>query len=110
MNKDNLFEGIPDDLPEEIFNSLVASKDFKLERIVSQGHTTETGKWLTQDRDEWVILLSGGAKILFEEGNELKILKPGDYLNIPAHSRHRVEWTDTENKTVWLALHYCSGR
>ncbi|MBA3065454.1 phosphoribosylaminoimidazole carboxylase [bacterium] len=109
IEKKNLFKGIPSELPSEIFNSLIVSKDFTLERIVSEGHTTPAGEWLEQERDEWVILFCGGAKILFEEGKVSKILKPGDYLNIPVHCRHRVEWTDPEHKTVWLALHYRAG-
>jgi cupin 2 domain-containing protein len=32
-------------------------------------------------------------------------MRPGDYVNLPAHCRHRVEWTDPERETVWLALH-----
>ena len=30
---------------------------------------------------------------------------PGDYVTIPAHKRHRVEWTTPEEPTVWLAVH-----
>jgi cupin 2 domain-containing protein len=33
-------------------------------------------------------------------------LSPGDHVIIPAHVRHRVEWTDAEHPTVWLAVHY----
>ena len=51
-------------------------------------------------------LLSGGAGLRFEDEAEPRVLAPGDYLLIPAHRRHRVEWTDPETPTVWLALHY----
>jgi cupin 2 domain-containing protein len=34
------------------------------------------------------------------------VLHPGDHVVIPAHRRHRVEWTDSTEKTIWLALHY----
>jgi cupin 2 domain-containing protein len=34
------------------------------------------------------------------------VMRPGDYVHIPAHQRHRVEWTEPDQKTVWLALHY----
>jgi cupin 2 domain-containing protein len=27
-------------------------------------------------------------------------------VNIPAHLRHRVEWTTPVEPTVWLAIHY----
>jgi cupin 2 domain-containing protein len=53
-----------------------------------------------------VILLSGNAGLLFEGETEVRVMRPGDYVHIPAHRRHRVEWTDREQKTVWLALHY----
>ena len=33
-------------------------------------------------------------------------MKPGDFVNIPAHKRHRVEWTTPDEPTVWLAVHY----
>ena len=35
-----------------------------------------------------------------------KDLRPGDYVEIPAHARHRVTWTDPDQATVWLAIHY----
>ena len=56
--------------------------------------------------NECVVLLSGSAGLLFEDKAELCVMHPGDYVHIPAHRRHRVEWTDPEQKTVWLALHY----
>ncbi len=33
-------------------------------------------------------------------------LKPGDFINIPAHKKHRVEWTTPNEQTVWLAVWY----
>jgi cupin 2 domain-containing protein len=53
-----------------------------------------------------VALLSGAAGLRFEDEAEPRVLAPGDHLLIPAHRRHRVEWTDPETPTVWLALHY----
>lgn len=78
---------------------------FKLERIVSAGHSTPEGEWYDQDRDEWVILLTGSAGLSFEGEDGIRAMKPGDYVLIPAHTRHRVEWTDRHEKTVWLVLH-----
>ena len=43
---------------------------------------------------------------LFEGDDEAVIMKTGDYINIPAHRKHRVEWTDPEEDTIWLAIHY----
>jgi cupin 2 domain-containing protein len=33
-------------------------------------------------------------------------LSAGDYVNIEAHERHRVEWTREDIETVWLAVFY----
>ena len=106
MNIDNLFSKIPDSIPEEIFEIILKTNNFKLERIISAGHATPQGEWYDQDTNELVILLSGSAGLLFKDGTEMTVMKPGDYLHIPAHKRHRVEWTDSTQKTIWLALHY----
>jgi cupin 2 domain-containing protein len=91
---------------DEIFESLVETAHFRLERIVSTGQATPRGQWLDQETSEWVILLSGSAGLLFEGESEVRLMQPGDYLYIPAHRHHRVEWTAAEGETVWLALHY----
>ena len=62
--------------------------------------------WYDQEKSEWVMLLQGSAGILFEGSHEAIVLKPGDWINIPAHRKHRVEWTDPGEKTIWLAVHY----
>ena len=33
-------------------------------------------------------------------------MKPGDFVNIPAHKKHRVEWTTPDEPTIWLAVFY----
>jgi cupin 2 domain-containing protein len=53
-----------------------------------------------------VLLLAGAVGLLFEDEPTLRELKAGDYLLIPAGQRHRVEWTDAMQPTVWLAVHY----
>ena len=88
--------------------TLVQTGSFKLERIVSSGQATPPGEWFDQDRDEWVALLSGSAGLLFEGEDHPRPLRPGDYLLIPAHVRHRVEWTEPGTETVWLALHFAA--
>lgn len=102
----NLFAGIPGELPQEIIEILLETPDFYLERIVSAGQATPPGEWYDQETHEWVVLLSGAAGLLFEGEEEARVLRPGDYVLIPAHCRHRVEWTDPEKKTVWLALYF----
>jgi cupin 2 domain-containing protein len=103
---DNLFTAIPPEFSQEITQVLLAAKNFRLERIVSNGQATPPGEWYNQDAHEWVALLSGGAGLRFEDEAKPRVLRPGDCLLIPAHRRHRVEWTDPGTPTVWLALHY----
>jgi cupin 2 domain-containing protein len=102
----NLFWGFPETMIEETSEALLHTRYFRLERIVSSGQITPPGEWYDQKTNEWVVLLSGSAGLLFEGETELCLMHPGDYVHIPAHRRHRVEWTDPEQKTVWLALHY----
>jgi cupin 2 domain-containing protein len=102
----HIFSGIPELMEDEIFENLLKTDHFRLERIVSSGQSTPSGEWYDQDANEWVILLSGSASLLFEGQTEELIMYPGDYVHIPAHRRHRVKWTDKNEKTVWLALHY----
>ena len=101
----NVFTGIPEQLPEELFECILKQENIVIERIVSNGHVTPVGQWYDQSRDEWVILLQGQATLLFEETHKLIRLAPGDYLLIPAHTRHRVEWTLPDFNTIWLAIH-----
>lgn len=104
MEIGNLFAKLPAAQPQELFETLLQGAGVRVERIVSQGHATPPGEWYDQGWDEWVCLLSGSATLQFE-GGELQQLKPGDYLLIPAHCRHRVAATDQEEQSVWLALH-----
>jgi prolyl oligopeptidase len=90
----------------EIVETLVETDAITIERIVSLGHASPTDFWYDQPRDEWVLLLTGAAKVRFEDEASLVELKPGDCLTIPAHCRHRVEWTAPDEPTVWLAAHY----
>jgi len=105
MKMDNIFKPLETPTTVEFFEKLLSTKHFTLERIVSTGQATPPGEWYDQDQDEWVILLSGSAGLLFESEETVQVLHPGDYVNIPAHQRHRVEWTDSSQPTVWLALH-----
>lgn len=105
MAKENIFEGIPAELPDELFETLLERPGVRLERIVSRGHVTSNGLWYDQGWDEWVLLLRGEALLRLEEPDETVRLHPGDHLLIPARRRHRVEWTSDAVETVWLALH-----
>ena len=102
----NLFNDIPDTLQKELMQTVAESGRVRIERIVSDGHSTPPGQWYDQGWDEWVLLVSGGATLLFDDSAAPLILKPGDHIMIPAGHRHRVEQTDPRQKTVWLAVHF----
>ncbi len=110
MVKNNLFSQLPQDLSSEVFETLAQGSSVKIERIISNGHSTKDNQWYDQDDHEWVILLQGSATIKFAgstaTNSALTYLSPGDYINIPAHTKHRVESTDSGDITVWLAIHY----
>jgi cupin 2 domain-containing protein len=103
--KKNIFDNIPSNIPEEIIDSLIDSDQIKVERIISKGHVSPKDFWYDQDKNEFVILLKGSAKLLFENDVQM-ILNAGDYIIIPVHKKHRVEWTDPETETIWLAIFY----
>lgn len=105
MNSSNIFEKIPKELPEELFEDIISKDGLKIERIVSKGHTTTDFQWYEQESDEWVILLKGEAVLSFEDEEDVR-LKTGDYINIPALKKHRVSWTRPDEESVWLAVHY----
>ena len=101
----NLLENIPDAIPNEIFQDIVSTDTIRIERILSQGHSSPETGWYDQDENEWVLVLSGYGVIEFENGDAIK-LKPGDYLNIKAHQKHKVQSTSPNETTVWLAIFY----
>lgn len=102
----NILSGLPPALPGEDFEAIIDSPSVRIERITSNGQVTPAGTWYDQKRDEWVLVLAGGAELLFEDSPEPQQLDVGDYVLIPAGCRHRVAWTDPAKKTVWLAVHF----
>jgi cupin 2 domain-containing protein len=106
MQPRNLFAGVPRVLQGELVEELVRTPGARLERIVSRGHRTPDGEWYDQEWDEWVVVLSGSATLRIEGEPDLVAMGPGDSLLLPAHVRHRVEWTNPTADTVWLTLHY----
>jgi cupin 2 domain-containing protein len=104
----NLFEAIPATLPNELIERLAEGAGVRIERIVSEGHASSEGFWYDQPENEWVVLLSGSATLLVEEGAALRRVElcAGDYLLIPAHQRHRVKATAKGIKSVWLAIFF----
>jgi cupin 2 domain-containing protein len=102
----NLFGSAQGDRRQEIVTCLLDAPNLKIERIVSLGQESPPGYWYDQPWAEWIVLLAGSAGLCFESETGVRILSPGDYVLIPAHLKHRVEWTSQENATIWLAVHY----
>lgn len=105
-NLNNIYKNIPENLPDEFVEILAEERNFRLERIVSRGHSSPKGFWYDQDENEFVLLLKGESEVLFEDDVKPVTLSEGDYINIPAHKKHRVERTIPETDTIWLALFY----
>ena len=100
----NLLSNLPRSLPEELTTVLHEGQNVRIERIVSTGHHSPEEDWYDQLESEWVLVLQGAARLEFEHG--MIEMKAGDYLNIPARTRHRVAWTSPDEPTVWLAVFY----
>jgi len=101
----NIFEEIPGQIPEEIFETIVQASNIKIERIISKGHTTPSKSWYNQNFDEWVLIIQGAAKINFDNHSQPISLTKGSYLWIPAKQKHQVIWTPKDVTTIWLAIH-----
>ena len=106
MKTKNIFKEIPSTFKKEIFENILLTENFKLERILSKGHVTPPNEWYNQDQNEWVLLLKGSADLQIEGKKDWVHLAAGDYILIPAHVKHRVEWTQKTEETIWLALHF----
>ena len=105
--RNNLFASLPaGKLTQELVSELLATPNLRIERIISTGQASPADFWYDQDCNEWVILLSGAAQLMFENEPEPQSLVPGDYVLVTAHTRHRVVWTDPQQMTVWLAIHF----
>jgi cupin 2 domain-containing protein len=103
----NLFANLGDkENSEEQFEELLSRPGIRIERIVSTGQASPEGFWYDQEMAEWVVLLSGEAEIQFNDEVEPRKMIPGDWINIPPHRRHRVNWTDSSQQSIWLAVHY----
>ena len=105
----NLLHDLPDALAGEVTETLAEAAAVRIERIVSHGQASPAGFWYDQDEAEWVLVLSGAARLRFDDEPEARRLGPGDHVEIAAHRLHRVEWTDPSQPTVWLAVFYREG-
>jgi cupin 2 domain-containing protein len=95
---------LPDARAGEVTDALLAAPGVRIERIASYGQRSPPGFWYDQPQAEWVVLLAGAARLRFADEPEERVFGPGDWLHIAAHRRHRVEWTDPAQPTVWLAV------
>ncbi|SAL75090.1 cupin domain-containing protein [Caballeronia telluris] len=102
----NLFSFAAKRNSEEQIDVLVTGQRLNVERIVSMGHASPEGFWYDDSRAEWVVLLSGAAALEFEADSTLHDMRPGDYVLIEPHCRHRVAWTHADEQTVWLAIYH----
>jgi cupin 2 domain-containing protein len=102
---ENLLQVLPDARQGEVFAPLVDAGGVLIERIVSHGQASPPDFWYEQARAEWVLVVQGAARLQWDDGS-LVALGAGDHLLIPAHRRHRVDWTDPAQPTVWVAVHF----
>ena len=101
----NIFK-LPIQLPQqELFEALFDNDKISIERVVSTGQVTPPGEWYDQQRDEWLIVLQGEGELSYEDGSHIKLCV-GDYLFIPAHQKHRVEYTSIELPCIWLTVFF----
>ncbi|WP_086873935.1 cupin domain-containing protein [Kosakonia pseudosacchari] len=103
----NLLRDLPASANDaETFEAVLLRPDVKIERIVSTGQASPPDFWYCQPQSEWVLILQGAAGLQLEGEAQERVLQVGDFVNIPAHCRHRVNWTRAEPPTIWLAVHY----
>ncbi len=104
MNKVNIFSHLPEFPQKDELLEKIIDCDITIERIVSTGQSSPDDYFYCQETNEFVILLSGSATL--DLNDKIIELHPGDYLSIPALTKHRVLKTDPLAHTVWLAVHY----
>jgi cupin 2 domain-containing protein len=104
MDINNFLKNIPVAANEQ-FETILDTRNCKIERIVSRGHSSPEGFWYDQEKDEWVMVMKGSAGLLFAGQDEVFVLNPGDYIYIPKHRKHRVVWTAPDQETIWLTVH-----
>ena len=97
----NLFHPNTDDKSSEQFDTLLKTQNLQIEKITSHGQTSD--QWYEQDRDEWVVLIEGEGRLLFNDDSEV-VLKKGEHLYIPKMKKHKVIYTSSP--AIWLAIYF----
>jgi cupin 2 domain-containing protein len=106
---ENIFAGLlRSTAKNEQFSDLLKRPGLRIERIVSTGQCSPPDFWYDQADGEWVLLIQGEARLRFADEAEARHLKTGDFVDIAAHRRHRVEWTPPGKPTIWVAIHYAA--
>jgi len=105
MKPKNIYTAVPCNLEQEVFEQLAGNACVMIERILSKGQKSPPTGWYDQEKNEWVLVLKGKAVLVFENQESIN-LNEGDFINIPPHKKHKVEWTDPDSETIWLAVHY----
>jgi len=97
----NLFEieNLPN-IDNELFTTLLSKKNITIKKIIS--NTLKTPQTFQSDKNEFVVLLKGCAKI--EINSEIKKLKSGDILFIPENTKHTL--LKTKKIAIWLAIYF----
>jgi cupin 2 domain-containing protein len=101
----DVFADLPRNETVEQFADLASFPGARIERIVSNGQASPPGFWYEQDWSEWVLVLAGSASLLIEGESAPRRLRAGEWIELPPRLRHRVEATDPDMPTVWLAVH-----
>jgi cupin 2 domain-containing protein len=100
----SLLAGPPPAPGQERCDALLAGPGWRLERIHSCQAASPEGFWYDQQDHEWVCLLQGSARLRFEDEPASRTLNRGDSLYLAPRRRHRVEASDGDPGTIWLAL------
>ncbi len=100
----NFFEDLPEEGVVEVIEKIAefAQGAVRIERIVSRGQASDEDFWYEQEEHEWVMLIRGQARLMIESREEAFEMKAGDYIELPAKLRHRVE--SVSQDAFWLAV------
>jgi len=100
---DNVFIAAGWDKVKEYYETLVERPGFRVERIMSAGHTSPAEGWYEQNENETVVLLKGHAVLEFENDRKVE-MNVGDMLTIQQYEKHKVAYTSKNPECVWLAV------
>jgi cupin 2 domain-containing protein len=96
---DNIFDFNIPSKDKEHFLTLLNHKNVTIKQIIS--NTLKTPQTFCNQESEWVIVLKGCAKL--EIDGDVYKLKAGDYIHIPANTKHTL--LKTKKIVVWLAVY-----